>query len=148
MVDSTGDAFCAPERVGPERTARILVVRGLAADGLASGRELRVRIVDDDAPQPDEPVAPILDDDGLLRFRGRWVPIPDTQIPVVDLLVRNLGRLVRSSEVQAAYEEAGGSGTATSLRSLVYRVGRRVAEVGLRLHVVRSRGLILDVGAA
>jgi hypothetical protein len=97
---------------------------------------------------PPAPDAPTLDDDGLLRFGGRWVPIPDTQIPVVDLLVRNLGRLVRNSDVRAAYEQAGGSGTATSLRSLVYRLGRRVAEVGLRLHVVRSRGLVLDVGAA
>jgi hypothetical protein len=99
-------------------------------------------------PDPPAADAPTLDDDGLLRFGGRWVPIPDTQIPVVDLLVRNLGRLVRNSDVRAAYEQAGGSGTATSLRSLVYRLGRRVAEVGLRLHVVRSRGLVLDVGAA
>jgi hypothetical protein len=99
-------------------------------------------------PDPPGADAPTLDDDGLLRFGGRWVPIPDTQIPVVDLLVRNLGRLVRNSDVRAAYEQAGGSGTATSLRSLVYRLGRRVAEVGLRLHVVRSRGLVLDVGAA
>jgi hypothetical protein len=148
MVDTTGDAFGVPDSGAPERTPHILFVRGLAADGLASGRELRVRIVDDDTPQPDEPDTPTLDDDGLLRFRGRWVPIPDTQIPVVDLLVRNLGRLVRRSEVQAAYEQAGGSVTATSLRSLIYRLGRRVTDVGLRLHVIRSRGLILDVGAA
>jgi hypothetical protein len=148
MVNTTGDAFGAPDNVAPQRTPHTLVVHGSAADGLASGREFRVRIVDDDAPRPDEPDAPTLDDDGLLRFRGRWVPIPDTQIPVVDLLVRNLGRLVRNSDVRAAYEQAGGSGTATSLRSLVYRLGRRVGEVGLRVHVVRSRGLILDVGTA
>jgi hypothetical protein len=142
MVDTTGDAFCAPERVGPEPTAPILFVPGPVADGLEAGCELRVWIVDQDAPQPD---APILDDDGLLRFQGRWVTIPDTQIPVVDLLVRNLGRVVRNSEVQTAYAGAGGSQTVTSLRSLVHRLGRRVAEVGLQLHVVRSRGLILDV---
>lgn len=88
---------------------------------------------------------PVLDPDGLLRHRGRWVPIPDTQLVVVALLVRNLGRLVGNSEVRRAYEEAGGSGSSTSLRSLVYRLGRRVAQVGLRLHVVRSRGLVLDV---
>lgn len=88
---------------------------------------------------------PVLDADGLLRHRGRWVPIPDTQLAVVALLVRNLGRLVGKAEVRRAYEEAGGSGTAASLRSVVYRLGRRVDEVGLRLHVVRSRGLVLDV---
>ena len=90
-------------------------------------------------------IVPILDADGLLRHRGRWVPIPDTQLPLVELLVRNLGRLVGTSEVRRAYERAGGSGTSTSLRSLIHRLGRRVAEVGLQLHVVRSRGLVLDV---
>ena len=91
------------------------------------------------------PTGPTLDADGLLRHRGRWVPIPDTQLMVVELLVRNLGRLVGNSDVRKAYEAAGGSGTSTSLRSLVHRLGRRVAEVGLKLHVVRSRGLVLDI---
>jgi hypothetical protein len=93
---------------------------------------------------PDDAL-PTLDADGLLRHRGQWVPIPDTQLLVVELLVRNLGRLVGTDEIRAAYERAGGSGTATSLRSLVHRLGQRVAQVGLRLHVVRSRGLVLDV---
>ncbi len=87
---------------------------------------------------------PVLDGDGLLRHAGRWVPIPDTQIPVADLLVRNVGTLVATSEIRATYVAAGGSGSATSLRSLVHRLGPRVAAVGLRLHVVRGRGVILD----
>ena len=70
---------------------------------------------------------------------------PTPSSPVVDLLVRNLGRLVGNHEVRQAYDGAGGSGSSTSLRSLVHRLGRRVAEVGLRLHVVRSRGLVLDI---
>jgi hypothetical protein len=101
-------------------------------------------IDDADAARPGPPV---LDADGLLRHRGRWVPIPDTQLVVVELLVRNFGRLVGTSELRRAYEEAGGSGTSTSLRSLIHRLGRRVAKVGLQLHVVRSRGLVLDLAA-
>lgn len=93
---------------------------------------------------PDDAL-PLLDKDGLLRHRGLWVSIPDTQLLVVDLLVRNFGRLVATEEIRDAYERAGGSGTSTSLRSLVHRLGLRVAKVGLRLHVVRSRGLVLDV---
>lgn len=100
--------------------------------------------LDGTAADPDDD-RPTLDADGLLRHRGRWVPIPDTQLIVVELLVRNLGRLVATSEVRRAYEQAGGSGTSTSLRSLVHRLSQRVAQVGLRLHVVRSRGLVLDV---
>jgi DNA-binding response OmpR family regulator len=88
--------------------------------------------------------APVLDDDGLLRHAGRWVTIPDAQIPLVALLVGNLGRLVTRAEVHRTYTAAGGSGSATSLRSVVHRLGRRVAAVDLRLHVVRGRGVILD----
>jgi DNA-binding response OmpR family regulator len=102
----------------------------------------------DPPPAPEQtPVRPpVLDEDGLLRHAGRWVPISDTQIPLVALLVRNMGRLVSSDEVRRAYTAAGGSGSPTSLRSVVHRLGRRVAEVGLRLHVVRGRGLVLDRG--
>lgn len=147
MAQPTGAVPGAPDDPRTDRSPRIVFVPGTSADDVAPGRELRVRIVgtDEDPPASETPT---LDDDGLLRFRGRWVPIPDTQIQVVDLLVRNLGRLVRNADVQAAYERAGGSGTATSLRSLVHRLGQRVAEVGLRLHVVRARGLVLEVGAA
>lgn len=86
---------------------------------------------------------PVLDEDGLLRHRGAWVPISDSQIPLVEILVQNLGRLVPSSEIRRTYTAAGGSGSATSLRSVTHRLGRRVAAVGLRLHVVRGRGVIL-----
>lgn len=91
-----------------------------------------------------EAAGPVLDGDGLLRHAGLWVPIPDTQLPVADLLVRNVGTLVASSEIRATYVAAGGSGSATSLRSVMHRLGRRVAAVGLCLHVVRGRGVILD----
>jgi DNA-binding response OmpR family regulator len=86
----------------------------------------------------------VLDAHGLLRHAGRWVPISGTQIPLAELLVRNVGRLVTSAEIRNAYTRAGGSGSATSLRSAMHRLGRRVAEVGLRLHVVRGRGVVLD----
>ncbi len=87
---------------------------------------------------------PVLDEDGLLRFDGRWVAITDIQIPVVDLIVRNHGHLVRNAEIQAAYGSAGGSATSGAVRTLVQRLRSRVAAVGLRLHVVRSRGVILE----
>lgn len=86
---------------------------------------------------------PVVDDDGLLWFGGRWVVIPDTQLPVVSLLVRNVDRLVRNDDLRAAYRSAGGSATVSSFRTLVHRVGGRVAEVGLKLHVVRRRGAML-----
>lgn len=87
---------------------------------------------------------PVLDEDGLLRYAGCWVSISDAQIPLVDLLVRNTGQLVTRAQIHAAYTAAGGSGSATSLRSVVHRLGRRVAVVGLALRVVRGQGVVLD----
>jgi hypothetical protein len=88
--------------------------------------------------------APVVDKDGLLRFDGKWVAITDTQLPVIELLVRRYGTLVSNDEVLAAYGSAGGAATTGALRPLVYRLRRRLATVGLTLHVVRSRGVMLE----
>lgn len=125
---------------------RILFLPGpQSIAGIPGYGDLKGWVVDRGGPRAD---GPTLDADGLLRFAGLWVSIPDTQLPVVDLLVRNMGRLVRSADIRQAYEQGGGSGSDTSLRSLIYRVGRRVTQVGLRLRVVRSRGVVLDTTAA
>jgi hypothetical protein len=126
------------DEVAPPRAAVDQPAPADAADGGAAGQEAV------GGTTAGGRAGPVLDADGLLRHGGRWVPIPDTQIPVADLLVRNVGTLVASSEIRDTYIAAGGSGSATSLRSLVHRLGRRVAAVGLRLHVVRGRGVILD----
>jgi hypothetical protein len=86
---------------------------------------------------------PILDADGLLWFRGRWVAVSDTQIPVVDLLARNYNRLVHNDDIQAAYRDAGGGSSPASLRTLLRRIGQRLTQVGLKLRVVRTRGVML-----
>jgi DNA-binding winged helix-turn-helix (wHTH) protein len=92
----------------------------------------------------DGDLLPLLDEDGLLRVGDHWVAIPDAQLPVVALLVDRYGRLVRKETLTAAYVEAGNSGDDASIRSLIARIGRRVARLGLRLHTVRGRGVMLD----
>ena len=87
---------------------------------------------------------PVLDDDGLLRFRGRWTHISDRQLPVVALLVRRFGQLVRADEVVAAYTAAGGTLRGGAIHALAKRIRARVGEVGLRLHTIRGRGFVLD----
>jgi hypothetical protein len=86
---------------------------------------------------------PVLDGDGLLWFGGRWVAVPDTQLPVVGLLVDNLDRVVRHEVLHAAYSRGGGSTKPATFRTVVRRLGQRVGEVGLGLHVVRRRGAML-----
>lgn len=87
-----------------------------------------------------------LDEDGLLPVGDQWVAIPDAQLPVVALLVDRYGRLVRTEAIAAAYVEAGNSGHDASIRSLVARVAHRVARLGLKLHRVRGRGVMLAPG--
>jgi hypothetical protein len=86
---------------------------------------------------------PVLDDDGLLWFRGRWVAVPDAQIPVIGLLVEHYKRLVHNDDLSRAYHHGGGSNTPASVRALIVRVGQRLATIGLKLHVVRRRGVLL-----
>jgi len=109
------------------------LVRGVAA--------LQRRILDSHIP----PAAPALDDDGLLWFRGRWIAVSDTQLPVVDLLVQNYQRLVRNEDLSRTYLDAGGGTSPASFRTLIGRVAKRLSEVGLKLHVVRRRGVILAI---
>lgn len=90
-------------------------------------------------------LVPMLDDDGLLHVGHRWVSIPDTQLPLVRLLLARMGQLVRTEEVVAAYAAAGGTDNPTSIRTAITRMRARVATVGLSIRVARERGVVLEV---
>ena len=89
--------------------------------------------------------APYLDEDGLLRNGDQWVMIPEGQLPIVDLLLARLNRLVPSDELRAAYVLGGGSGHENSIRTVITRLAKRVRSVGLELVTIRGRGLVLAV---
>jgi hypothetical protein len=86
---------------------------------------------------------PLLDEDGLLRYAGRWVDVVPAQVGVVGLLVRSYGRIVPHEDVRAAYLRGGRQVSSASIRALVKRLDARVSLVGLRLHNVRRRGIVL-----
>lgn len=88
-----------------------------------------------------------LDEHGLLWVGPRWVPIPRSQAAVLSLLVARHGRLVSSEELRAAYVADGGVGDVAAMKAVMVRLGRRVAEVGLRLHNLRGRGSLLEHAA-
>jgi hypothetical protein len=89
--------------------------------------------------------APVLDEDGLLRFGGRWVALSPVQARVVALLLdRFAGGVTTHEELRAA---AWGSSARSpqALATLVKRLRRRVEPLGLDVLTVRLRGYVLDV---
>ncbi len=82
---------------------------------------------------------PVIDEDSLLRFEDRWVALTDLQVPVVDRLLDDLGSMVSIGELGEAYAVAGGSTDFDAMRSLMFRVGRRLNEVGLEVVFARRR---------
>ena len=104
------------------------------ADLRARSRELHRRALDA------EPAVTHDRRPGSAVGREPWVDLTPAQTPVVTLLVEHLERVVRYESVSAAYESAGGSSHAASLRTLLTRIGARVRPVGLELVTVRRRG--------
>ena len=88
---------------------------------------------------------PRLDADDLLRFDGNWVDIPRSQVPVVRLLVERSGELVTTATIAEAYAGAGGSGDWAAVKTMMIRIERRLATIGLTVHRLRRRGYLLEV---
>ena len=88
---------------------------------------------------------PLLDDHGLLWLYGRWVSIPPAQVPLVRLLIAQMGHIVPPLELRDAYAASGGSVDAIAFKAAMSRLARRLSGVGLRLHNVGGRGSILEV---
>ena len=88
----------------------------------------RTALARNDGPQ--EPsLRPVLDDDGLLRFRGLWVAVPEAQLSLVDLLVARFQSTVSDAELAGAYGTEPGS---RSLIGALNRLGRRVRRLRSR----------------
>ena len=86
---------------------------------------------------------PVLGDDGVLYFAGRWVAFSPAQVGAASLLVRNYRRPVPRHEVAAAYRRAGGSGGSSSVTALIARLNARFAKVALELYTSTRQVLVL-----
>lgn len=107
------------------------------ADVEARAAALLERVARPTAPQPE------LDRDGLLRVGAAWVSITPAQVPVLRLLLENMGRVVRTGTLAEACIAGGTSGLPASVRTLLGRLGTRIAPLGLELVTVRQRGVLL-----
>ena len=90
---------------------------------------------------------PIVDDDGLLHFRDRWVALSPLETTIARALVDRYGAVVgRDGLSRRAWP--GGAPTRNALDVQMVRFRRRVDPVGLEVRTVRSRGYLLQAGEA
>lgn len=88
---------------------------------------------------------PLLDNDGVLRFRERWVALPPLE-------ARLTAALLDKFETVAGRDllvRAGWPGDAPGRNALdvhVLRLRRRLVPLSLVIRTVRSRGYLLEVG--
>ncbi len=89
------------------------------------------------------PGARLVDEDGVLRFGGRWVSLPPLEARLTTTLLQRFGAVVgRETLIRAVWP--GGSPGRNALDVHVLRLRRRLAPVGLAIRTVRSRGYLLE----
>jgi len=86
---------------------------------------------------------PSLDDDGVLRWHGRWVSLPPVEARLTRALLDRFGAVVgRDALARAGWPEGAPGRNALDVH--VLRLRRRLGEVGLAIRTVRSRGYLLE----
>ena len=125
----------SPRRVGDQRAGSHRTTRP-ARD---RGRRTRAPSA---TPAVGEP-RPRLDDDGLLRFRNRWVAVPDAQLAVVALLLDRDGCTVPDDELSAAYAHHSPDAGPRAYMAAMHRLAWCVKGCCPRAPRVRGRGYLL-----
>ncbi len=90
-----------------------------------------------------ESSAPGIDEDGVLRFRGRWVSLPPLEARLAATLLQRFGAVVRRETLIRAVWPGGSPGR-NALDVHVLRLRRRIAPLELAVRTVRSRGYLLE----
>jgi DNA-binding response OmpR family regulator len=89
------------------------------------------------------PGVPDLDDDGVLRYAGSWVPLPPVEARLTQALIDRCGAVVSREALGTAGWPDGPPGR-NALDVHVLRLRRRLAPLGLVIRTVRSRGYLLE----
>ena len=90
--------------------------------------------------------APIVDDSGHLRYRGRLVPLSAEQAALARALVTRFGEVVLDADLVADMRLVDGpeSGTAAAIRQYMTQLRAIVRPLDLTLRRVRRRGYMLQ----
>lgn len=95
------------------------------------------------AHAPSEDLPPRLDEDGVLRAGGGWVPVPPVEARLLRTLLDRYGAVVgRDTLSSAAWADRSPDRNVLDVH--VLRLRRRIAPVGLVIRTVRSRGYLLE----
>jgi len=86
---------------------------------------------------------PTLDEDGLLRARDRWVPLPPVESRLTRALLDRFGAVVSRDALSRAGWPHGAPGR-NALDVHVLRLRRRLVPIELAIRTVRSRGYLLE----
>ncbi len=86
---------------------------------------------------------PALDDDGVLRMNGSWVPLPPVEARLTAALLERYGAVVSRDALARAGWPDGAPGR-NALDVHVLRLRRRLTPLGLVIRTVRSRGYLLE----
>ena len=86
---------------------------------------------------------PRLDEHGVLRFGGSWVPLPPVESRLVAAMLERFGAVVSRDALSRA-GWPGGMGGRNALDVHVLRLRRRLESIGLAIRTVRSRGYLLE----
>jgi DNA-binding response OmpR family regulator len=112
----------------------------------AEDRDVRARVATLEARASNGLATPEIDDDGLLRFRDRWVSLSPVERELAGALVERFGAVV-GRELMARKAWPSGAPTRNALDVHILRLRRRIAPLGLEVRTVRSRGYLLQVAA-
>ena len=88
-------------------------------------------------------IAPLLDDDGVIRLGAAWVSLPPVEARITNALLERFGAVV-SRETLARSGWPEGAPGRNALDVHVLRLRRRLAPLGLVIRTVRSRGYLLE----
>lgn len=86
---------------------------------------------------------PLLDETGILRYRGEWVSLGPVDTAIAQALIERFGELV-SREDLVARAWPGASDARNNLDVQIMRLRRRLDPLGLRIRTVRSHGYVLE----
>jgi len=96
----------------------------------------------------EEPATPRLEEGGILRFRGGWVPLSPLEARLVASLLGRPGAVVtRQALIEAGWPQVGDGRPdprRNALDAHMLRLRQRLPAVGLTVRTIRSRGYLLD----